>query len=223
MASSSPHEMDRLRKLCLIEEELRSQGYTAIAGVDEAGRGPLAGPVVAAACVLPKGLMLEGMNDSKKLLPSQRAALFERIKSLHEIDYGVGVIDALLIDQVNILQATFQAMLLAIHNLKRAPDYLLIDGNKMPRTPLPGQALVKGDSRSQAIAAASNIAKETRDLLMRQYHEQWPQYNFLENKGYGTKEHLSAIHTYGPCPIHRMTFEPLKSMMGKRDVQLELF
>ncbi len=210
MASSSQQEMERLQKLCLIEDDLRLQGYTFIAGVDEAGRGPLAGPVVAAACILPQGLYLEGIDDSKRLLPSKRAALFEKIKSLAEIDYGIGIIDALIIDQVNILQATFQAMLIAVHQLAKAPDFLLIDGNRMPRTQIPGKPLVKGDSRCQAIAAASIIAKETRDLLMHQYHEQWPVYNFFGNKGYGTKEHLSAIREHGPCPIHRMTFEPLQ-------------
>lgn len=203
-------ERDRLKKLSSIEEALHSQGYTAIAGVDEAGRGPLAGPVVAAACILPEGLLLEGIDDSKKLLPSQRFALFEKIKAIAEIHHGIGIIDALVIDQINILQATFQAMLCAIAQLNKTPDYLLIDGNKMPKTPIPGEALIKGDSRCQAIAAASIIAKETRDALMLQYHEQWPQYNFLENKGYGTKEHLRALLEHGPCPIHRMTFQPIK-------------
>lgn len=222
MGSPSFLELDRLRKLCLIEQALRDQGYTSIAGVDEAGRGPLAGPVVAAACILPKEIYLEGIDDSKKLLPSQRAALFETIKSHTSICYGIGVIDASIIDQVNILQATFQAMLLALHNLAQKPDYVLIDGNRMPPLTLPGQALVKGDARCQAIAAASIIAKQTRDELMLQYHKQWPCYHFLENKGYGTKAHLLAIDQYGPCPIHRMSFAPLKQEAAK-PMQFKLF
>jgi ribonuclease HII len=212
MATSSlTDEMERLKKLCLIEAQVRSQGFRAIAGVDEAGRGPLAGPVVAAACILPEDLLLEGIDDSKKLLPRERFALFEKIKSLSSIHYGIGIIDALIIDQVNILQATFQAMLLAISALQLKPDFLLVDGNRLPSTDLPALAVVKGDTRCQSIAAASVLAKETRDALMLTYHEQWPQYNFLSHKGYGTKEHLRALEKYGPCPIHRMTFEPLKS------------
>ncbi|MBY0529372.1 MAG: ribonuclease HII [Rhabdochlamydiaceae bacterium] len=209
--SSSQDEMERLKKLCLIEAQVRSQGFRAIAGVDEAGRGPLAGPVVAAACILPDGLFLEGIDDSKKLSAKERFVLFEKIKCHPAVHYSIGIVDALIIDQVNILQATFQAMLLAISALQLKPDFLLVDGNKLPSTELPAQAIVKGDSRCQSIAAASILAKETRDSLMLTYHEKWPEYNFSKHKGYGTKEHLLAIEKYGPCPIHRMSFEPLKS------------
>jgi ribonuclease HII len=194
------------------EEKAQLLGYLKIAGVDEAGRGPLAGPVVAAACILPKEACIEGIDDSKKLLPSQRFKIFQKLLSFAEIDYGIGVIDAQIIDQVNILQATFQAMVAAIAGLSQAPDYLLVDGKQMPTRNIPGQAIVKGDSLSQSIAAASIIAKETRDQIMNTFHEKWPEYDFHSHKGYGTKKHLDAIYKYGPCPIHRMSFEPLKSM-----------
>ena len=207
----SQEEIQRLKKMMRFENKARRLGYKCIAGVDEAGRGPLAGPVVAAACVLPKGTFIEGVDDSKKLLPSERFEVFQRILSLPNVDYGIGIIDALIIDQVNILQATFMAMMAAVSKLTKAPDYLLIDGNKMPATETPGEAIVMGDSRSQSIAAASIIAKHTRDQLMRVFHERWPEYGFQSHKGYGTPEHLLAIQKYGPCEIHRKSFEPIKS------------
>jgi ribonuclease HII len=218
----SSQERTRLETMMLYEKKAREWGYLRIAGVDEAGRGPLAGPVVAAACILPEGTLIEGIDDSKKLLPSERHKIFQQILSLSEVDYGIGIIDALIIDQVNILQATFQAMIAAIARLSQKPDYLLIDGNKMPSVRIAGQAIIKGDSLSQSIAAASIIAKETRDQLMNTFHEKWPQYGFISHKGYGTKEHLQAIQKYGPCPIHRMTFAPLKTLFAKES-QINLF
>lgn len=220
--SLSLRERRRLEAMMLYEKKAREWGYQRIAGVDEAGRGPLAGPVVAAACFLPEGTLIEGIDDSKKLLPTERHKIFQQILSLSEVDYGIGIIDALIIDQVNILQATFQAMIAAIARLSQKPDYILVDGNKMPSARIPGQAIIKGDSLSQSIAAASIIAKETRDELMNAFHEKWPQYGFITNKGYGTEEHLQAIQKYGPCPIHRMTFEPLK-FFSKKETQLDLF
>ena len=208
----SPQERKRLGSMMVWECNARKQGFRSIAGVDEAGRGPLAGPVVAAACILPEGTLIEGIDDSKKLLPSERFKIFQQILSLPNVDYGVGIIDAAMIDQINILQATFQAMIVAISHLHQKPDYLLIDGNKMPSTNIPGQAIIKGDSLSQSIAAASIIAKETRDELMRAFHERWPQYHFSSHKGYATERHLLAIQEHGPCPIHRMSFDPLKSL-----------
>jgi ribonuclease HII len=208
----SAKERKRLESLVVWENDARKRGFRQIAGVDEAGRGPLAGPVVAAACILPEGVFIEGIDDSKKLLPSVRYEIFQKLLALS--DYGIGIVDAEVIDQINILQATFQAMLIAISRLKEQPDYLLIDGNKMPSTHTPGQAIVQGDSRSQSIAAASIIAKETRDELMRAFDQEWPHYRFSSHKGYGTKEHILAIHMHGPCPIHRMTFEPLKSIFS---------
>ncbi len=208
----SPQECKRLESMMVWERNVQRHGFKLIAGVDEAGRGPLAGPVVAAACILPEGTLIEGINDSKKLLPSVRFQIFQKILALSDVDYGVGIIDAVIIDQINILQATFQAMLIAISRLNQKPDFLLIDGNKMPSTSTPGQAIIQGDSLSQSIAAASIIAKETRDQLMRAFDQQWPQYGFSSHKGYATEEHLRAIHHYGPCPIHRMSFDPLKSL-----------
>jgi ribonuclease HII len=206
----SLQERKRLKSMMIWEKKAQQCGFKRIAGVDEAGRGPLAGPVIAAACILPKGMLIEGIDDSKKLLPSERFQIFQKIISIPALDYGVGIVDALVIDQINILQATFQAMLVAISHLNQPPDYLLVDGNKMPSTDIPGQAIVQGDSLSQSIAAASIIAKETRDQIMRTFDEQWPQYRFSSHKGYATKEHLLAIQKYGPCPIHRMSFDPLK-------------
>jgi len=204
-------EHQRLNAMMSLECRAKKLGCKRIAGVDEAGRGPLAGPVVAAACVLPEGALIPGVDDSKKLLPSKRYEVFQRILDLKEIDYAVGIVDVALIDQINILQATFQAMLAAIAGLRQPPDFLLVDGNAMPPTFIPGKPIVKGDALSQSIAAASIIAKETRDALMGKYHEQWPEYGFNAHKGYGTKQHLLAIEKYGPCPLHRMSFEPLKS------------
>jgi ribonuclease HII len=218
----SPQERKRLKAMMTWEHNARKQGFKLVAGIDEAGRGPLAGPVVAAACVLPEKTFIEGINDSKKLLPSVRSQVFQKILALSDIDYGIGVVDSLIIDQINILQATFQAMLIAISHLRQKPDFLLFDGNKMPPTSIPGQAIIQGDSRSQSIAAASIIAKETRDQIMRAFDEQWPQYHFPSHKGYATKEHLLAIQNYGPCPIHRMSFDPLKSLY-KKEQQLDLF
>lgn len=209
-------ERARLKNMMLWETKAKARGFTRIAGVDEAGRGPLAGPVVAAACILPENVLIEGIDDSKKLLPSERFKIFQQILALKEVDYGIGIIDALIIDQINILQATFQAMIAAISCLNRQPDFLLVDGNKMPKTKIPGQAIVQGDGLSLSIAAASIIAKETRDQLMNVLDEEWPAYGFKTHKGYGTKKHLQALQEYGPCPIHRVSFEPIKSMVAPK-------
>jgi ribonuclease HII len=183
------------------------RGYRWIAGVDEAGRGPLAGPVVAAAVVLPPDYLNPEINDSKKLTARKREKLYDRIKQ-DAISCGLGVVEASVIDRINILQATLQAMWDAVQDLSLLPDYLLIDGiNKIPLAPqIPQETIIKGDSLSISVAAASIIAKVSRDMIMDLYHRQFPQYNFLKNKGYGTAEHRKAIERYGFCKVHRRSF-----------------
>ncbi len=193
------------------ESRLRGMGFQAIAGIDEAGRGPLAGPVVAAACILPPQSLIFHLNDSKQLKPKQRDALFEILTADPAIAYGVGIISAERIDEINILQATFEAMQEAVRNLTKLPDYILVDGNLLPRISIPSEALVKGDSLSVSIAAASIIAKTIRDRMMIEAAKTWPHYGFEKHKGYGTALHLEALRRFGPCPIHRNSFEPVRS------------
>jgi len=190
------------------EEEVRSQGYRVIAGMDEAGRGPLAGPVVAAAVVLSSAVTLSGIDDSKRLSVEQRQKIYPLILKQAEA-VGVGIIGVKELDRLNILQASLKAMELAVENLPLAPDFLLIDGIHTINLPLAQQAIPKGDQRCQSIAAASIVAKVTRDRLMLAYHKEYPQYNFARHKGYGTKEHLQAIRQHGCCPIHRQSFKPI--------------
>jgi len=192
------------------ELQALSRGFKQIAGIDEAGRGPLAGPVVAAAVILHPDHPIEGVNDSKKLSERRREQLFELIMA-HAAAVGIGLADAQTIDRINILQATRQAMLEAVHTLPCAPDYLLIDGITTIASPLSQQTIKQGDSRSASIAAASIIAKVTRDRLMQDYDQLYPAYGFARHKGYGSAMHLAALQKYGPCPIHRMTFARVKS------------
>ena len=195
------------------ENKAREKGYSLIAGVDEAGRGPLAGPVVAAACILPQGLYIEGVDDSKSLTPSKRAKLFDFLINSNDIKFGIGIIDSEEIDRFNILQATFEAMKRSVESLAGESLYALVDGSMLPKWQIPSQAIVKGDSLSHSISAASIIAKETRDRMMKELDGQYPGYGFAKHKGYGTKAHLEAIVRLGPCPIHRRSFEPIKSMV----------
>ena len=181
------------------------EGYQFIAGIDEAGRGPLAGPVVAAAVIFPPGYVNAEINDSKQLSARKREELYEIIKS-DAVAIGMGVVDADIIDRLNILRATLQAMREAVLELSTSPDFLLIDGLQCIPLLTPQKPLVKGDSRSISIAAASIIAKVSRDRIMEMYHRQFPQYNFRQNKGYGTKEHCGAIKQFGMCKIHRKSF-----------------
>lgn len=197
----------------LFEDQAYALGYQTVVGVDEAGRGPLAGPVVAAACYIPRGVYVEGIQDSKLLNPDQRRNVYERLIRESKIAFAVGVVEASEIDQTNILQATMQAMLQAVGRLTVVADYLLIDGNYFPRTIVPGLALIRGDCRSISIAAASIIAKETRDGVMKQYHRQWPFHGFESHKGYATREHILALKTHGLTPIHRRSFEPIRSLI----------
>ncbi|NKE05292.1 ribonuclease HII [Mesobacillus selenatarsenatis] len=190
------------------EKKCRSEGFRNIAGIDEAGRGPLAGPVVAAAVILPENFYLPGLNDSKKLTESKRDEYFEIIRA-EAVGVGVGIISAAEIDEINILQASKKAVLTAVNELGITPDYLLIDAVKLD-TPYPFEALIKGDSRSISIAAASIIAKVTRDRLMKELSLEYPQYGFGANMGYGTPEHLKALREQGVTEHHRKTFAPVR-------------
>ncbi len=204
-------EYSRLERMTQYERALYQQGYARLAGIDEAGRGPLAGPVVAAACVLPKGILICGVDDSKKLTAAERSAIFAALIKLDGIDYAIGIVSSKIIDRINILQATFEAMRIALAGLKASADYLLVDGNQfIPKILTPGKAIIKGDASSQSIAAAYILAKKTRDDLMQDYHKLWPEYGFSQHKGYPTKKHLEALEHFGPCPIHRLSFAPLK-------------
>ena len=196
-----------------IEDECRAEGYTVICGVDEAGRGPLAGPVCAAAVILPDHLELAGLNDSKKLSDKKRRELFPLIKE-QAIAYGIGLASEQEIDEINILQATFLAMERAIAQLEGKADLALIDGNRAKDFGLPVKTVVKGDSLSASIAAASILAKVTRDDMMEAYANDYPGYGFEIHKGYGTKAHYAALTEKGPSPIHRMTF--LKKFYGEK-------
>lgn len=188
-----------------IENSLYAEGYKMICGVDEAGRGPLAGPVCAAAVILPKGLELPGLNDSKKLTDKKRRELFPIIKE-QAIAYGIGLASHEEIDEINILQATYLAMERAMQQLEGKADFALIDGNRAKDFGLPVRTVVKGDSLSASIAAASILAKVTRDDIMLEMAEKYPEYGFDVHKGYGTKAHYEALRVHGHSPIHRMTF-----------------
>lgn len=191
------------------EREARRCGYRHIAGIDEAGRGPLAGPVVAAAVILPVRCRLAGVDDSKQLSEAQRERLYAAILE-KAVGVGIGSADADEVDSLNILEATRLAMRRAVDNLVPSPDYLLIDAVTLSGVAVPARSIIKGDALSVSIAAASIIAKVTRDRFMAAYHEAFPQYNFLSHKGYGTAEHLQQLGRYGPCPIHRRTFAPVR-------------
>lgn len=205
------------------EKLLFSSGFSLIAGVDEAGRGPLAGPVVAAAVSLKENFLLnvekleklKGVNDSKKLTAKKREELFEIIKT-ECFEFGIGICDHETIDRVNILQATFLAMKIAVGQLKNRPNHLLIDGKFIiPNSSFNQEAVINGDALVFSIAAASIIAKVTRDRIMDEMDKKYPNYGFAKHAGYGTKFHMDAIKQFGPCPIHRQTFEPIKGMVKK--------
>ena len=198
-------EVSRLREMLKIEESLYESGYLKICGVDEAGRGPLCGPVVAAAVILKKGQIIEGVNDSKKLTEKKREILYDKIIN-SALCVGVGLSDVDIIESVNILNATKLAMKQAIENLKIRPDYVLIDGNQRINIDIESDAIVSGDAKSESIAAASIIAKVTRDRMLMQYDKDYPEYGFSKHKGYGTKTHIEAIKKYGLTSIHRPSF-----------------
>ena len=187
------------------ENEAKSKGFSAICGIDEAGRGPLAGPVCAAAVILPDGCIIDGINDSKKLIEKKREELFDIIKS-KALYYGIATADEKEIDDINILNATFLAMNRAVNLLGIKPDIALVDGNRDPKLGIETQLIVKGDAKSMSIAAASILAKVTRDRFMLEMDKKYPEYRFAKHKGYGTKLHYEMLEKYGASEIHRMTF-----------------
>jgi len=202
LESDLPESIDVLH----YESVARDAGYMTIAGVDEAGRGPLAGPVVAAAVNLPAGLKIAGVRDSKKMTEAAREKAFPQIQE-NAIAVSVGVVSHGYIDQFNILKASLEAMRLAVVNLDPKPQFLLVDGNQPVPVTIPHKCVVKGDSLSMSISAASVVAKVYRDRIMRSYHEIFPWYQFEQNKGYGTGSHYAALRTHGACPVHRRTFK----------------
>ena len=194
------------------EKELISEGYGVVCGIDEAGRGPLAGPVCAAAVILPTDLEIEGLNDSKKLTEKKREALFDVVKE-KALAYSIVMVDEKVIDEINILQATLLAMRNAVEGLEIKPDAALIDGNQKPGLSIEERTVVKGDAKSMSIAAASILAKVSRDRFMIELDEKYPQYQFAKHKGYGTKLHYECIEQFGISPVHRLTF--LKKILDK--------
>ncbi len=199
-------EVLRLQQLKQIENEFYQNEMNFICGIDEAGRGPLAGPVVVASVIMPKDSMIEGVNDSKKVSEKKRESIYEQIIE-EAISYGVGIVGQEEIDELNILNATKKALTMSLQELKVRPDMILVDAlEKIDTLQIPYQSIIKGDAKSYSIAAASIIAKVTRDRIMRQWDEVYPQYGFLGHKGYGTKAHIEAIKEYGICPLHRRSF-----------------
>lgn len=196
-------ELERLEGMKQFEKKYVD--YTAICGIDEAGRGPLAGPVVAGAVILPKDCSILYLNDSKQVSASRREELFDEIQE-KAIASAVGIVSPQRIDEINILQATYEAMHQAVEGLKITPDLLLVDAVTIPAMPMKQVGIIKGDAKSVSIAAASILAKVTRDRMMVEYDALYPEYEFAKHKGYGSKMHIEAIQEYGPCPIHRRTF-----------------
>ena len=200
----------RLEKMLAYEKELYTQGIQLIAGVDEVGRGPLAGPVVAAAVILPEDCKISGLNDSKKIPKSKHKEIYEAVLQ-NAVAIGIGIKDNQVIDQVNIYEATKLAMMEAIGQLEPQPQHLLIDAMKLD-LPIPQTSIIKGDANSLSIAAASIVAKVTRDQMMEEFDREYPGYDFAQNAGYGTTKHLAGLDQLGVTPIHRRSFEPVKSM-----------
>ncbi len=195
------------------EREARRRGVSILCGLDEAGRGPLAGPVVAAAVILPEDCYIEGVRDSKTLSRRERERLYREV-TRQAMDFSIGVVDAAEIDELNILHATHRAMLLAVAGLRPRPELALVDGLPVQGLPVPQEAIVDGDALSHVIAAASIVAKVTRDRIMAAYAALYPQYGFAEHKGYGTPDHLESLRRHGPCPLHRRSFAPVAQAAG---------
>lgn len=209
---SEEEEIARLETMRETENAYRQKGYRLIAGVDEAGRGPLAGPVYAAAVILPPDVVIKGLNDSKKLSEKRREELFLEITE-KAVSYSIFSVDEQRIDEINILNATYEAMNGSVDGLSEKPDFVLIDGNRISGMTIPHETVVKGDAKCMSIAAASILAKVSRDRFICEIAKKYPQYGFEKHKGYGTKAHTEAILKYGPCEIHRRTF--LKKLIGE--------
>lgn len=207
-------ERERQAGLLRMERELWARGHALVAGVDEAGRGPLAGPVVAAAAILPRDLFLPGLDDSKKLSPGLREEIC-RVALASGVRFGLGVVEVETIDAINIYQASRRAMLMALDRLRPQPDFVLIDALKLPEYPRPQQAVIHGDALSLAIALASVFAKSARDRIMTCYDRVYPVYGFARHKGYATPEHYEALAAHGPCPLHRRSFNLGRPAMGR--------
>ncbi|MDW7658072.1 MAG: ribonuclease HII [Bacillota bacterium] len=207
-------DLERYEKMLVYEQKAQIEGFFVLAGIDEAGRGPLAGPVAAAACVLNPKHRILGLNDSKKLTPARRRQLYNEITA-SALSWHVALIDAPVIDEINIFQATCQAMRQAAAELTVQPDLLLIDAVRLDGVAVPVWPIIRGDAQSVSIAAASILAKVTRDQLMDEYDRIYPEYGFARHKGYGTKEHYAALLRIGPCPIHRMTY--LRNLESHRE------
>ncbi len=208
-------ERQRVADLYTFENECRANGYKLIAGVDEVGRGPLAGPVVVASVILPENFFIEKINDSKKLSEATREKIYDIIME-NAIAVNRAIIDEKTIDRVNIYQAAMNGMYEAIYGLNPKPDAVLIDAMPLESLDIYHQSIIKGDAKSASIAAASIVAKVERDRMMNEFDKIYPQYGFAKNKGYGTSEHLEALRKYGPCEIHRKSFEPIKSMVMQK-------
>ena len=211
---ASQAEEERLEGMLTYEHIFYGKNYSLIAGVDEVGRGPLAGPVVAAAVILPVGCKIQGLNDSKKIPKRRHEEIYQAVQE-QALSLGIGMVDSQRIDQVNILEATKEAMMKAIAALDPQPQALLIDALTLD-LPLEQEGIIKGDANSMSIAAASIVAKVTRDRLMADYDQEYPGYNFAQHAGYGTRQHLEAIERLGLTPIHRRSFEPIKSMVEEK-------
>ncbi len=207
--------------LLALETQIWDRGFQTVAGVDEAGRGPLAGPVVAACVVLPKDFSAPEVNDSKKLTSRKRECLFDKIMQ-NGCEVGIGIVTGKIIDRMNILNASLQAMWKAVNKLKNPPEFILVDGNqKIPNLSLPQMPVIKGDSLSLSIAAASIVAKVTRDRIMLRYHKRYPEFKFAQHKGYATKTHVEALMTFGPCQIHRKSFK-LVRLCQSNQIHMEM-
>lgn len=198
-------ELERLKNISYYENQCRQNGYKLIAGIDEVGRGPLAGPVVTASVILRENDLIEGINDSKKLSAAKRESLYDIILN-RAVAYAFGVVSSEEIDSINILQATYKAMRQALSSLSIKPDFVLADAVTIPGIDIKQQGIIKGDAKSISIGAASIIAKVYRDRMMDEYAKIYPEYGFEQNKGYGSQSHIEAIKKFGPCPIHRKTF-----------------